>query len=43
MFLANMSHELRTPLNNIIGYSQLLEDNLHSFSEKKKIRQNNQI
>jgi len=27
-FIANMSHELRTPLNSIIGFSELLEDQL---------------
>lgn len=27
-FLANMSHEFRTPLNAIVGYSELLEDDL---------------
>jgi signal transduction histidine kinase len=28
MFLANDSHELRTPLNGIIGYSEMLQDEL---------------
>ena len=30
MFLANMSHELRTPLNAVIGYSEIIEEDLES-------------
>jgi signal transduction histidine kinase len=29
-FLANMSHELRTPLHAIIGFSELLHDEIHA-------------
>jgi signal transduction histidine kinase len=30
LFLANMSHELRTPLNAVIGYSEIVEEDLAS-------------
>ncbi|MEM9804277.1 MAG: ATP-binding protein [Cyanobacteria bacterium P01_D01_bin.56] len=32
-FLANMSHELRTPLNSIIGYSEMLEEDMEISGE----------
>lgn len=37
-FLANMSHELRTPLNSIIGFSEVLSDQLHGPLSEKQLR-----
>ena len=46
-FLANMSHEIRTPMNAIIGFSELLEDNIHDEKDKemfvKLIRKNGEM
>jgi signal transduction histidine kinase/ABC-type phosphate/phosphonate transport system substrate-binding protein len=36
-FLANMSHELRTPLNAVIGYSELLRDELEETGNTQLI------
>ncbi len=33
-FLQNMSHEIRTPMNSIVGFSQLLKDEVTSETEK---------
>ncbi len=36
-FLANMSHELRTPLNAVIGYSELLQEEMEELQQTKYI------
>lgn len=38
-FLANMSHELRTPLNAIIGFSELLQTQIHGPNDWERYRE----
>ncbi|MEL4304878.1 ATP-binding protein [Methanococcoides cohabitans] len=37
-FLANMSHELRTPLNSIIGFSDILIENIPGPTNEKQLK-----
>jgi Amt family ammonium transporter len=37
-FLANMSHEIRTPLNSILGFAQILQDQLKDLLTGKQVR-----
>ncbi len=38
VFLANMSHEIRTPMNSILGFSELLEGELHEPRHRQYLK-----
>lgn len=37
-FLANMSHEIRTPLNSVIGFTELLENQIENSNHQKYLK-----
>jgi len=37
-FLANMSHEIRTPLNSVLGFTELLEQQITDIHQKKYLK-----
>ncbi|MCB0212880.1 MAG: ammonium transporter, partial [Anaerolineae bacterium] len=37
VFLANMSHELRTPLNAVIGYSEMLQEEVEDLGQDELV------
>ncbi|HEY4417527.1 MAG TPA: ATP-binding protein [Verrucomicrobiae bacterium] len=37
-FLANMSHEIRTPMNAILGFSELLQNELHEARHQQYLK-----
>ena len=38
VFLANMSHEIRTPMNSVLGFTELLEGELHKPKHRQYLK-----